>query len=82
MTLQDLASYHAREDTPLRVNYSNMDIYAPPVPSGGPGLLLSLNVMELLHLGPESPSVYLTYQHLVEVNCFNMVIQNNQQGFI
>ena len=82
MTLEDLASYQAREDTPLRVNYSNMDVYAPPVPAGGPSLLFSLNVMELLDLSPESPSVYLTYQHLVEVNCFNMVIRNNQQALI
>ena len=67
MTLQDLVSYHAREDTPLRVNYSKMDVYAPPVPSGGPNLLFSLNVMELLGLSPESAYVDLTYQHLVEV---------------
>ena len=30
-----------RQDPPLRVNYSSMDVYAPPVPSGGPDLLFS-----------------------------------------
>ena len=69
MTMEDLASYSPRQDTPLRINYSNMDVYAPPVPSGGPGLLFSLNVMENLHLSPSSPDVDLTYHHLVEVKC-------------
>ena len=68
MTLEDLASYYPRQDPPLKVNYSNMDVYAPPVPSGGPDLLFALNVMELLGLSPESAYKNLTYQHLVEVN--------------
>ena len=68
MTLEDLASYYPSQDTPLRVNFSNMDVYAPPVPSGGPDLLFALNVMELLGLSPESAYRNLTYQHLVEVS--------------
>ena len=68
MTLEDLASSYPRQDPPLRVNYSNMDIYAPPVPSGDPDLPFALNVMELLNLSPESAYRNRTYQHLVEVN--------------
>ena len=73
MTLEDLASYYPRQDPPLRVNYSNMDVYAPPVPAGGPDLLFALNVMELLGLSPESAYRNLTYQHLVEVSRVQLV---------
>ena len=75
MTVEDLASlFPPRRDPPLRVNYSNMDVYALPVPSGGPDLLFSPNVMELLGLSPESAYKNLTYQHLVEVNRVTFVL--------
>ena len=51
-----------------------MDVYALPVPSGGPDLLLSPNVKELLGLSPESAYRNLTYQHLVEVNRVTFVL--------
>jgi gamma-glutamyltranspeptidase/glutathione hydrolase len=47
MTAADLRAYQAKKRTPLRGSYRGHDIIAmPPPSSGGPSLLLMLNVLE------------------------------------
>jgi gamma-glutamyltranspeptidase / glutathione hydrolase len=64
ITEQDLASYKAYEDTPIKVNYRGIDVYECPPNSQGMVMLEALNILEgfnLRYMGHNSAP----YLHLV-----------------
>lgn len=68
MTMEDLSMYTPVVQTPIHINFSDtVQVFSPPIPSGGPELLLILNVMKKLDLNENRQWDNITYQHLVEV---------------
>ena len=70
LTMEDLLSYEPRLETPLSVTFSDTTVHSLPVPSGGPELLFSLNVLDafLRDKDARDRTGNLTYHHLVEVD--------------
>ena len=68
MTMEDLSKYTPVVQEPIYINFSDtIQVFSPPIPSGGPELLLILNVMKQLGLNENRRWDNITYQHLVEV---------------
>ena len=69
MTIKDLSKYTPVIQEPIYINFTdNVQVFSPPIPSGGPELLLILNVMKKLGLNENRKWENITYQHLVEVS--------------
>ena len=65
-TLQDLANWKVKIETPVSVNYKGIDVYKLPIWQQGPAMLQALNILEnadLKAMGYNSPRyVHAVYQ--------------------
>ena len=68
LTREDLLSYKPLLLESVKINFSDIEVHTPPLPSGGPELLFILNVMKTFGLDKKLRENNLTYQHLVEVH--------------